>query len=362
MNFGIFWKVLGTRDNHVCVMDYDGRILYANRPWGKFISDQESTDNLYFQESHNYFEECEKVYSEHPEVGEEIISGISALKQNEIEEFRIHSNFKDRWFRIHANKIVHEDHVYYVIENDDITDIKKKENDLQEYAQKLEESNKELQEFAYVASHDLQEPLRKIHIFSTFLDQNYKETLDADGAELIRRIRTSVERMSMLIQNLLDLSRISTQGDTFEVIDLDQVMRNVLEDLEAMILENDVEIKIGKFRLLYGDVSQIRRLFLNIISNSIKYRDPSRKTILKIKGRVIGRNLIIHIRDNGIGFDQKYAEKIFLPFQRLHQNLGVSGSGMGLSLCKKIVHRHCGTITARSRKGVGTIIRISLPL
>jgi PAS domain S-box-containing protein len=231
----------------------------------------------------------------------------------------------------------------------------------------LERSNQELQDFAYVASHDLQEPLRKIQAFGTILEEEYAETL-GDGNDYLSRMRSAAARMSTLIEDLLAFSRVTTHAKIPKEIDLQKTVSEVVEDLEARIRDNDGEVVVGKLPVLSADPTQMRQLFQNIIGNALKFHRPDVPPRVSVSAKLKKSTLHregeyeITIADNGVGFDEKYLDRIFAVFQRLHSRESYEGTGIGLAVCRKIVERHGGTITARSTLGEGSTFIITLPV
>jgi len=227
----------------------------------------------------------------------------------------------------------------------------------------LEQTMKELSDFTYIASHDLQEPLRKITTFGDRLQQKYESALGLQGLDYIQRMQKSAERMSALIDALLDFSRITTDARLFETIDLQEVLQNVLSDLELQIETSEGIVEAKPLPSIEADKIQMGQLFQNLISNGLKYRREGVPPRITIKNELIQENLLeIRVEDNGIGFDEKYLNRIFKPFERLH-GIGVfEGTGMGLSICQKIVLCHKGSITAQSVLGQGSTFIVTLPV
>jgi len=226
----------------------------------------------------------------------------------------------------------------------------------------LERKNQELQEFAFVASHDLNEPLRKIQVFGTLLEEKCGDRLLAGERDYISRMTGSANRMQALLADLLHYSRVDTKGRNFRPTPLDEVVRETISDMEVGIGKAGAEVKVGPLPTVSGDPHQLRQLFQNLIGNGIKYRRPDVKTVIKIAGEVNGGTCRISVEDNGIGFDEKYLDKIFQPFQRLHGKNDYPGTGIGLAICKKIVERHGGIITANSTPGKGSTFLFTLPV
>jgi len=233
---------------------------------------------------------------------------------------------------------------------------------LTEYARKLERLNEELQEFAFVASHDLQEPLRKIQTFGHMLAAKCEDKLDAVGKDYLARMTNAAGRMSNLLHSLLGYSRLTTQPRPFEPVDLMMAAQDAVSDLEFLIKKAGGSVEIGKLPKIDADPTQIRQLFQNLVSNSIKYCKDCEKPVVKIHGHISGNICEVFVEDNGIGFEEQYLDRIFKPFQRLHgRSDNHDGTGMGLAICRKIVERHGGNITAKSTLGRGTSFIVQLP-
>lgn len=237
---------------------------------------------------------------------------------------------------------------------------------LRRQTEALTRSNVDLEQFAYVASHDLQEPLRKIQAFSNLLITGYCDTLGAEGQDYLERMRRAAERMQLLINDLLTLSRVTRKGEPFQRVDLNAVVRAVLNDLEARIAQTGGQVELDELPTVDADPTQMRQLFQNLIGNALKFHrpnEPPRVSIVCAASGDAGATLWrIEVRDNGIGFEPKYAEQIFQPFQRLHGRDEYEGTGMGLAICRRIVDRHHGTITAEGRPFEGATIFITLPM
>ena len=237
--------------------------------------------------------------------------------------------------------------------------------------EQLESTNKELDQFAFIASHDLQEPLRKIRTFSDRIASKYGDKLDADGKIFIEKMQASCERMQNLINDILAFSKISGEKNTLVYSDMNKIIEEVLIDMDMQIQEKNVKIIVDPLPKLFVYPTLIKPLFENIIGNAIKYSQKSVQPTIHIlaKNEALGDGVMnvkkycrINIEDNGIGFEQKYAEQIFKMFKRLHGNAEYAGTGIGLAICKKIVEEHHGYISAKSEVGKGTIFTISFPM
>jgi PAS domain S-box-containing protein len=233
----------------------------------------------------------------------------------------------------------------------------------------LNHYNSQLEEFAYAASHDLQEPIRKIHAFSSMLLEQYSTSLDEKGKNFVVKILESAGRMNSLIQDLLNFSRNTRSDELFAVTDLNRVIENIQSDLELMITAEEALITVDPLPVIRAIPSQMNRLFYNLVQNSLKFSRLGVPTVISItianklvensEGRLF---LQINFADNGIGFDLKDSDKIFQLFQRLNDRHSYSGNGIGLAICKKIIENHEGTITAKSTPGEGSVFSVTLPV
>ena len=253
----------------------------------------------------------------------------------------------------------------------DITEMEKQAQDLKAHTVRLEASNRELQEFAYVASHDLQEPLRKIEAFADRLVRKYGTTLPDDGQMFIDRMQNAAGRMRQLISALLSYSRVTTNTSEFVETDLAQVVGEVLSDLQIRIEESKSTVTVGSLPKIEADPTQIRQLVQNILSNALKFRKSGVDPIIRIEGTMLppvlptdrpGGFIALRFEDNGIGFDNAYKDQIFKIFQRLHGRMEYEGTGIGLATVRKIVDRHDGQIDADGRPGAGTTFIVTLPV
>ncbi|HSH17898.1 MAG TPA: ATP-binding protein [Candidatus Saccharimonadales bacterium] len=231
----------------------------------------------------------------------------------------------------------------------------------------LQRSNQELQDFAYVASHDLQEPLRKIQAFGNLLQEEYAGQL-GEGSDYLDRMRGAAARMSALIADILSFSRVTTKARGFEPVDLSVVVGEVIGDLETRIEETKAKVLVDRLPRIQADPMQMRQLLQNLIANALKFHKPDEAPVVKIKATTEishsprRKYCRVEVEDNGVGFDEKYLDRIFAVFQRLHGRDSYEGTGIGLAVCRKIVERHGGTITARSTPGEGATFIITLPV
>ncbi len=257
----------------------------------------------------------------------------------------------------------------------DITPIKQAQLSLETMNAELRRSNDNLQQFAYVASHDLQEPLRKVQSFGDLLLNQHMEHLSPDAVDLVQRMQSAASRMSVLIKDLLTYSRVATQQETTAPQSLNALIVAVLDDLDLAVRESSAEVYIEDLPTVPGDAGQLRQLFQNLIGNALKFRKPGQPPVISIthrratdlpvqaaSGQKTGRAFWeICVTDNGIGFDEKYTDRIFQVFQRLHNKSHYAGTGIGLALCQKVAENHGGFIKASRKPGEGATFRVYLP-
>lgn len=250
----------------------------------------------------------------------------------------------------------------------DVTSEKQEEEMLAKYAEQLARSNQELTQFAFIASHDLQEPLRKIKQFGNTLQQKLKGKLDEDTQDSFDRMLYAVDRMQKMIQDLLELSRVNTQGTPFVEVDLSQVATEVVSDLEALIHRTKGQVIIDPLPVIQADHIQMHRVLQNIIGNGLKFHKPDTSPVIKISSEILkegsttDQKVLIRVEDNDIGFEEDQFEQIMKPFRRLHGRSEYEGTGMGLAIVKKIIDRHQGEITVKSKPGQGATFIITLPI
>ena len=264
----------------------------------------------------------------------------------------------------------------------DITERKRAEEALQNseeklrrFATQLERSNRELQDFAYVASHDLQEPLRKIVVFGERLREKCGGNLDAEAGDCLERMQKAASRMQNLINELLTFSRVTTKARPFEPVDLAKVADDVMSDLEGRIELVKGRVEVGTLPVIDAEALQMRQLLQNLIGNALKFHRPDFPPVVKVGAQIVsGRSpqaepgapveklCLLTVSDNGIGFDEKYLDRIFNVFQRLHSRSEYEGTGMGLAIARKIAVFHRGDITAKSKPGLGATFIVTLPV
>jgi signal transduction histidine kinase len=287
-------------------------------------------------------------------------------------ELQFEVDQEQRWFKLVAVRF--EDG--FVVTFSDITEEKLNVLRMQKFAQELKRSNEDLEQFAFVASHDLQEPLRKIRSFGDRLHAKYSSVIDATGHDYISRMQSASSRMQVLIEDLLSFSRVTRSHELPEKIDMKMILEEVIDDLSDQVKRESAAITFYELPEVIGIRGQIKRLFQNVLSNGMKFRKTEATPIISITGKIISadeasrefaingefeRYARFEVTDNGIGFDDKYAEQIFNVFQRLHGRMEFEGTGIGLAICRKIANNNKGGIRAKSEKGVGSRFIVILP-
>ncbi|MBO0938321.1 PAS domain-containing protein [Fibrella sp. HMF5335] len=269
-----------------------------------------------------------------------------------------------------------------VVAAQDISAMQAYRHELERTNHELKRSNENLQSFTYVASHDLQEPLRKITSFAAILNNQYAGKLDPSVADIIRRINGAADRMRLLIQDLLTYSQVDAPVARLQKVNLNTLLKELTDnELWAAIYQSKASLQLGELPVLLADPFQMHQLFQNLLSNAIKFKKPGVAPQVTVTARLVDKDAIpgelrtageadaptgsqyheISVADNGIGFDEKHLDQIFQMFQRLHGRSQFSGSGVGLAICQKIVERQGGVITATSRPGIGSTFRVYLP-
>jgi PAS domain S-box-containing protein len=304
----------------------------------------------------------------HPDDREELLKMVDELKKSPVpfhSEIRMYSPVLQeyRWLYYNAvPRFTGDTFLGYAGSSIDITDYKRAQESVQSYAKRLEQSNRELEEFATIASHDLQAPLRKISMFSNYIEKSAYDILPNESKDYFDRILKSVYRMQRLLTDLLELSRVTRKGQPFRPVSLNQVIDEVLSDLQYLVLNTQGRVEVEPLCEVTADPMQMHQLFQNLIGNALKFHKPDVPPLVRIyKEKIDKRECSIILEDNGIGFSPEQAERIFDPFVRLPGAESFEGTGMGLAICRKIIERHGGSITASGEQGVGSRFTIRLP-
>lgn len=303
----------------------------------------------------------------HPEDAANYIeTAYECLRERKIFHTQVRLRRNDgewRWNEVHAQPRLSETGEFLGLAGSalDITEQVHAAKLLKHQNKELDQLNQALLDFTSIASHDLQEPLLKVQAFGRILETQYSEELGDKGKDYITRMISAADRMSLMLKDLLDYTRVTSHGEMSDNVDLNQVVREILGDLEVRILETGGEVRVGELPVISGDPLQMRLLFQNLISNALKYHKPGAPPVVTLSAKASDKAEIV-VQDNGIGFEQEYEETIFEPFMRLHGRSKYEGTGMGLPICKKIVERHGGRITVVSNPGEGSVFTVILPL
>jgi light-regulated signal transduction histidine kinase (bacteriophytochrome) len=261
---------------------------------------------------------------------------------------------------VHTSAIHYQGHEATMAVTRDITPLKKVQDMLRERNERLLESNAALEEYARVASHDLQEPLRKIENFCEILQEDYADALDEEGQQYLRILVRSAGRMRKLIKDVLAFSRAGSEERPLEEVDLGEVLSSVCENLSARIEDKHAEIVYDTLPTVRADRTQMLQLFQNLISNALKFNEQDVPRVV-IQSRALAQEWVITVSDNGIGMKEWELRYIFVPFKRLHNRNKYDGTGIGLAVCRRNIHRHGGTINVASEPGKGSVFTITLP-
>jgi PAS domain S-box-containing protein len=245
---------------------------------------------------------------------------------------------------------------------EDITERKRAEKELHHYMEQLKRSNQDLQDFAFIVSHDLREPLRKVQAFGDLLQSSSNENLTTNQLDYIQRMQAASARMRALIDGMLEYSRVATQGRSFGPVDLNKVMHDVLQDLELMVKQSQAEIDVASLPVIAADGLQMGQLLQNLLSNAMRYARPGVPPRIRVSSEPRpGREVAIIVEDNGQGIARKHLASLFKPFYRPQESNQVDGTGMGLAIVRRIAERHNGTVTVESQPGVGSKFTVVLP-
>ncbi len=362
--------------------DMQGRFVLNNIAHMKHLGSKSTTEML-GKSDFDYFpkELATQFFSDEQKI---IQTGVPLINQEQFKEVYSAGRPEKRWS--YSSKVLWRDPQGRVIGTVGITRdihenklteeaLRKSEEKLRQFTMQLERSNRELQDFAYVASHDLQEPLRKIVVFGERLKERCAETLAVEGKDYLDRMQKAAARMQVLISDLLSFSRVTTKAQPFAPVDLAKVAHEVVGDLEARIELVKGRVEVGQLPAISAEPLQMRQLIQNLIGNALKFRRPEEPPVVKVAAEMISaprprsepgapneQLCRLTVSDNGIGFDEKYLDRIFNVFQRLHTRNEYEGTGMGLAIARKIVLYHGGDVTAKSKPGQGSTFIVTLPM
>jgi PAS domain S-box-containing protein len=370
----LLWMVIDSLPDYIYAKDKKGHFVLNNHAHAKDLG-AESPAEMKGKSDFDYFSQelAAKFFADEQKI---IETGEPLINQEQFNSRPGRPAHAKRWSV--SSKVLWRDHHGNILGTmgitRDIHEMKLAQEALQESKEKLrqftaqlERSNRELQDFAYVASHDLQEPLRKIVVFGERLKEKSHDALGEEGRDYLERMQKAAARMQTLINDLLAFSRVTTKARPFVPVDLAEISREVVNDLEARIEHTRGRVEIGKLPVIAAEVLQMRQLLQNLIGNGLKFHKPGESPVVTVAARTFsddsGRELCeLTVADNGIGFDEKYLDRIFNVFQRLHTRNEYEGNGMGLAIVKKIALYHGGDITAKSKPGAGATFIVTLPV
>ena len=315
------WRFTHLNERAAAVMQHPMNELRGEKVWEMF---PDSTDGIFWEEFHR------------------------AMETQEAVSFEFHAGELGRWLEFNAYPSESGLSIYFT----DITERK-------EYERKLEESNERLEQFAYAASHDLQEPLRMVSSYLQLIEKRYEHELDEDGREFIEYAVDGADRMRRMVDALLEYSRVETSGEPLEPVRLDGIVEDALENLTVQIEERDADVTVDPLPRVQGDADQLRQVFQNLLSNAITYSEGSPE--VHVSAERDDDRWIVSVRDEGIGIEPAHQEKIFEVFQRLTTDTARPGTGIGLALCQRIVERHGGEIWVDSEPGGGSTFSFTVP-
>ena len=338
----------------ISAYDSSGQCILANEAVARIIG---ATHSQVLEQNYNSIESWKK-----SGLLELALEAAGSGKETQREIHMTSAFGKEAWLNCHFTPFDShgEPHLLRTIE--DISISKQADIALQVYAEKLVQSNRDLQEFAYIASHDLQEPLRKVLAFSNLLANIYGDALDETGRDYMKRMESACQRMETLINDLLSFARVDTRARSDIDVNLNTVAQEVISDLENQIERTQGGVEIGNLPTIEADPTQMHQLLQNLISNALKFHPEGRPPLIKISAKINADSYQISFEDNGIGFDIQYLDRIFKPFERLNKRENYVGSGMGLAICRRIAERHGGKITATSTLGDGSTFIVTLPI
>ena len=338
---------------NLAILDDEGTIRYTNRAWQEYGTANEIAcrpDTI----GVNYLDVTARGESE---TAQAVVAGLTEILDGHRDlfdlEYPCHSPDEQRWFLMRAAPFTYDGSGYVAVAHFDIT-----QRVL--YQQRLEASNERLEQFAYAVSHDLREPLRMVTSYLALLERRYGDSHDSEADEFLGYAIDGAERMQETIANLLSFARVDTEGTSFDAVDLEAVLDDVLMDLGVRITTSDAEIVAGELPTVAGDGAQLRQLFQNLLDNAIEYSgdEPPRITISADRD---GDEWFVSISDEGIGMDPADTDRVFEIFQRLHTYEEHAGTGIGLALVKRIVDHHGGEIWVESEPGEGSTFSFTLP-
>ena len=347
-------KLLDAASDSIFLVDHEGKIIFANEAAYKtrgYPREELIGMSVAALDLPEFASQLENRIRQIFERGESVFESAHRCKDGSVMPVEVHA----QCLEVRGERLI-------LSSARDISERKQGEDVLRKYALSLERSNKELEHFAYVASHDLQEPLRKIGSFTELLARKYQDKLDDKAGTYIGYIVDGAHRMQILINDLLSFSRVTTKGREFAKVDCNALLVRVQQDVEFAVQEKSATLSVAELPTVMADEVQLGQVFQNLVANAIKYCEAGRRPEVRISAQKSGADIVFSVSDNGIGIEQQHFERIFQLFQRLHTREEYSGTGIGLALCKKIIERHGGHIWVESALGKGSTFFFTIPL
>jgi PAS domain S-box-containing protein len=354
--------LIETMNEGALTLSSEGTILYCNSRFSEMVNLQ--SERIM---GHSFFEFV--TADDRERIRELLDRGLKGRAKQEAHLESIDGDLLPALFSLRS--LPFEDRHLICLVVTDLSDQKRDQEKLRNYSTVLEQKNKELQDFAFVASHDLQEPLRKIQAFGDLLAGTCGEAVGENGRDYLRRMEGAVIRMRALIEALLAYSRLTTQASPFSPVSLQDTAEEALSNLDLLVQEKGGRVEIDPLPTIEADPQQMLQLFQNLIGNALKFNRDGIPPVVRIRAELLEKpgatgteagSCRIEVKDNGIGFEEKYFDRIFSPFQRLHGRGKYAGTGIGLAICKRVVEHHGGEIKVKSTPGEGSTFIIKLPM
>lgn len=367
-------SILDALPANIALLNKEGVIVEVNQAW-KAFGIKNGLCSPEYSVNDNYIQIAVTATGVDKREGELMADGIKKVINGELTEFQLeyacHSPTEQLWFRAEVAPLLKEHGKGAVVMHLNISARKKAEFALQELNDRLEEKvkertallegvNHELEAFSYSVSHDLRAPLRAVSGYSRILEEDYASVLDEEGHRLLNIIQGSAERMNTLIDDLLSFSKLGRQALRHSMVNMSALFRDTLTEISEFTNQN-VEIKINDLHPVMADLSLMKHVVMNLISNAIKYSSQAEKPMIEINSVAHKTEIVYSIKDNGVGFDMLYVNKLFNVFQRLHSSDQFEGTGVGLAIVQRIIHRHKGKVWAEGQVGKGATFYFSLP-